>query len=378
MAHIVQYINNLKIQDDDDLILELEKDFKVIQNDSLFMLKYLLKMNSNETIRKTRGIILDKDTKKIISYPLEGKISLDMFKQNIKWEDIVIEESIDGTLINMYYYNNKWNYSTNSTLNASCYWNSKKSFKELFKETLRTYDFNKKILNKNYTYSFILCHPDTRNVTFYKKARIYHILSRNLVTGKEVSLNLNIPKPKILKLDDINNINCHSYKDLFSYCAKLPYNKEGVMLFSKDRTFRTKIKGKKHIMVRNIRGNHCNTYYTILESIRYNKNNRLNKLLKYFPEYKETYNTIKNKIMILQNELVKEYTEIKKLKNKDYNKQYKYKKAIKELHSQYIFLIKSYKPNIHTYKPNINDKKIYHYITKEINISYLVYLLSIV
>jgi len=376
MAHIIQYIKSLNHLHIDELLVELAKEFKIVQNDSLFMLKYLLKMNSNERIRKTRGIIIDKHTKKLVSYPLEGKISLDTFKSNIVWDDVVIEESIDGTLINMYYYNNKWNYSTNSTLHAKCYWNSKHTFKELFIKTLELYNFNKELLNKNYTYSFILCHPETRNVSVYNEPKIYHVLSRNVDTGKEVSLNLHIPKPKILKLDDINKIDCHSYKDLFTYCSFLHYNKEGVMLFSKDRLYRTKIKGKKHIMVRAIRGNHSNITYTILESIRYNSNNRTHKLLKYFPEYIDTYNTINKKIKLLSTELLHEYTEIKKNKNKNFRKTYKYNKAIKELHAQYIYLIKSYKPNIHSYKPNINSKKVSHYIIKEMNISYVIYLLS--
>jgi hypothetical protein len=376
MSHIINHIKKYNDIHIDDILVKLAKDFKIVQNESLCMLKYVNKMDSNDTIRKTRGIILDKQSKKIVSYPLEGKISLEVFKSLVDWKDVVIEESIDGTLINMYYYNNTWNYSTNSTLNANCYWNSKHSFKELFIDTLKLYNFNKEILNKNYTYSFILCHPETRNVSAYNEPKIYHILSRNLDTGKEICLNLHIPKPKILKLDEINKLHCYSYKDLFSYCSKLNYNKEGVMLFSKDRLYRTKIKGKNHIMVRNIRGNHSNIYYTILEAIRYNTHNRIQKFLKYFPEYITTYNTIKKKIDLLCSELLHEYTEIKKNKNKQFRNTYKYNKAIKELHSQYIFLIKSYKPTIHSYKPNINNKKVYHYITKEMDITYLVYLLS--
>ena len=376
MAHIEKYIKNNNNLNTEDLLDKLSSDFKIIQNDSVFMLKYLLKMNSKDFIRKTRGIIIDKDTYKIISYPLEGKISLEEFKKKNNWNDTVIEESIDGTLINMYYYNDKWNYSTNSTLNAKCYWTSKETFKELFLDTLKLYNFNINRLNKNYTYSFILCHPKTRNVSIYKTPKIYHILSRNLDTYKEVALNLNIPKPKILKLDNLNSIQCNSYEDLFKYCSKLDFNKEGIMLYSKNRQYRTKIKGKNHIKVRNIRGNHSNIIYTILECIRFNSNNKTHTFLKYYPEFKEVFNNTIEKLNVLEKELLHEYTEIKKLKNKEFQYSYKYKKTIKELHSQYIYLIKSYKQNIHNYKPNINKTKIKHYLYKEISIPHLVYLLS--
>ena len=380
MSHIKQYLaehtNNTNIYE------KLSTYFKVIDNNNICMLTYKKKKqltdltsDDKEFIRKTRGIIIDKYTKDIICYPLDGKIRLHEFKQKTKWDDIVIEESIDGTLINMYYYNDEWNISTNSTLDGHCFWTSNKSFKELFLETLSTYDFSLPQLNKNFTYSFILCHPEARNVTLYKKPKIYHILTRDLHTFNEINLNIGIPKPKILKLDNINRIQCHNYEDIIKYCSTLHFNYEGVMLYSKDRTYRTKIKGKRHIRVNNIRGNHSNIKYTIIDYIQSSKHN-IHTLLKYYPEYKEAYEMIIKKINIIKGEIIHIYNEKKKLKNNDFRYHTKYKRAIRELHNQYIYLIKNYKPTIHKYKPCINDKKVAHYLSKEIDTSYLVYLLS--
>ena len=279
MSHITNIMS--KYNNDASLYNELSTKFKLIDNDHAFMLRYLETKNDNDCIRKTRGIIVDKKTKKIICYPLEGKLPLHKFKTIVPWNEVVIEESIDGTLINMYYHNNKWNYSTRSTLDAECFWNCKQSFKELFIETFTQYKVNIDTLNTDFTYSFVLCHPKTRNVSLYKNPRIYHVLTRDLKTSHEINLHIGIPKPKILKLDEINNIRCNNYDDIIKYCSKLHFNFEGVMLYSKDRLYRTKVKGKNHIKVKNIRGNHSNIYYTILQYLKESSKNRINVLLKY-------------------------------------------------------------------------------------------------
>ena len=45
-----QAIKQIDHIDIDELLVILAKDFKIVQNDSIFMLKYLLKMNSNDII----------------------------------------------------------------------------------------------------------------------------------------------------------------------------------------------------------------------------------------------------------------------------------------------------------------------------------------
>ena len=147
------------------------------------------------------------------------------------------------------------------------------------------------------------------------------------------------------------------------------------MLYNRNRQYRTKIKGKKHIKVKNIRGNHSNITYTLLDCMRSSKNS-IKKLLRYYPEYTEQHKTLVTKIDLIKSELLHIYTETKKLKNKQFRYHTKYKRAIKELHNQYIYLIKNYKPSIHKYKPCINEKKVTHFVYKEIDISYMVYLLS--
>ena len=113
-----------------------------------------------------------------------------------------------------------------------------------------------------------------------------------------------------------------------------------------------------------------------MDYIRSSSTRTIKTLLRYYPEYQDTYETIMKKIDIIKEEIIHIYTEKKKLKHHDFQYHPKYKKAINDLHNQYIYLIKNYKPNIHKYKPRINHTKVAHYLHREINISYIVYLLS--
>ena len=89
-----------------------------IHNDTIIV-KYPknLKYSKHDYILKSRGIIIDFTNKKILNHSIEGCSDYNYFKDNFNWDDIVIEECIDGTLINVYY-NNKWCVSTKFCIDA--------------------------------------------------------------------------------------------------------------------------------------------------------------------------------------------------------------------------------------------------------------------
>ena len=89
-----------------------------IHNDTIIV-KYPknLRKSEDDYIRKSRGIIIDFTNKRILNRSIEGSIDYDTFKEKFPLEEIVIEECLDGTLINVYY-NNKWCVSTKFCVNA--------------------------------------------------------------------------------------------------------------------------------------------------------------------------------------------------------------------------------------------------------------------
>lgn len=79
---------------------------------------------------------------------------------------ICISEYIDGTLIKIYYYNEKWRISTSKNINAkSNFWVSKKSFYQLACEVIQeqynlTFEDFTKDFDPTYCYSFMIQHPE--------------------------------------------------------------------------------------------------------------------------------------------------------------------------------------------------------------------------
>ena len=66
----------------------------------------------------------------------------------------------DGTLINLYYHNDKWNFSTrNSTNIEEIIWKNDKTYKNIIDDVFKTHHFDINQLNKNHCYTITIQHP---------------------------------------------------------------------------------------------------------------------------------------------------------------------------------------------------------------------------
>jgi hypothetical protein len=345
--------NSLRSSDNNlDILYSLCLNVK--EKDDLLHISYNRNKSdmNNNLVKECRGIIYDKVDNKVISMSLKCKNTLEEFIENVAWKNCVIEESIDGTLINLYYHNNEWKICTKKTFDAKCRWCSDTSFNELFWEALKLETkFNMETLATNYCYSFILCDSRIRNVTKYVETYLYHISSIDITNFKEYDIDIGIIKPKLLKLDKFNSINCNGYNELLVKLDTFDYSKEGVMLYSKDRLYRTKIISKEYLKVKNIKGNYPIIDLRLVE-LRNDEENLLI-FLQYFPEYKEKLETIEKNIKNLEKLILRYYTLIKKQK-KQIDIPILLKKIIYELHGEYIKLISCYNQNPNKDKPSIN------------------------
>ena len=346
-----------------DLLNELNLNIK--KKDNLLNISYdrnISDMN-NDLVKECRGLIYDLDNKKVLSVSLKCKNTLEDFIENIKWKDCIVEESIDGTLIILYYNNSEWNVCTKKTFDGKCRWCSTKTFNELFWETLELYkSFNLDQLNKNFCYSFILCNSECRNITKYENPKLYHITSINLNDFNEYDEEIGIEKPKLLKYNSFNITGCSNYNELLLKLNNLDYSKEGYMLYNKERSFRTKLLGKSHIKVKNLKGLYPIIDLRLVELIK-EQPNVLKDFLYYFPEYTKKVEDIEISIKNIEKIILKYYTLVKK-NNIDTEIPDILKKIIYELHGEYIELMNNYNPVTHTYKPSINIHKVRNWLTK--------------
>jgi hypothetical protein len=193
---------NIKIKESSDNLILLYTDFVTNSFDC-------------ELEESCRNVIIEKDSLKLVAYG-QPKIKYNDYcivsELQLKEEPKVITESIEGTLLMLYYNNNKWSISTRKTIDAgNSYWKSTKSHLELFKECISNYDDFLLIHDINRIYLYVLVHFENKNLIDYSKRfgseykKAIFILSRD-VNSLEANFVYNINTQEF-------NLNEHNFKN---------------------------------------------------------------------------------------------------------------------------------------------------------------------
>lgn len=194
--------NNIKIKEDTetDRVL-LYTDFR-LDNSSL-----------TEIERACRSVIIDKSTLKIVCYTYNeiyyNEHAIDILKSIT---NPTIYECIEGTLLSVYNYKDKWYISTRKQLDISNnYLFNKQSYYNLLQEVVDPEELFTK-LNKSKRYYFVLVHHANKNIIDYTTKFndtnykfLYHVLTRD---------------------EEFNNMYEHEFKeDYMKYPEKLDNSK---------------------------------------------------------------------------------------------------------------------------------------------------------
>lgn len=316
----------------------------------------------NEISRNIRSIVVDKNTKRIVSLSPSKSFPLDEFiSQNSNFSDVIVEEFIEGTMINLFwdYYENKWEISTKTTIGGNVIFFSNKTFNKMFFETVDYCKLYFNDLNKSFSYSFVMQHPSNRIVTQFNNPSLYLIEAYNMEDNtfldvREILNNLinvnNIYTPSIL-------YNFSNYSDLVNYYIvnNEKSDKMGLIIRKKGSNIRTKIRNPNYEKIRMIRGNSSNLqfhYFTLM------KENKVEEFLKYYPEYIKKikkYTSINN---LFINNLYKNYISCYIKKNGKLNNFPKnYKTHMFFIHQIYLNQLK---PNKKVVKYDV----VYDYVKK--------------
>jgi len=334
MGHkFISYLDSLSedINESLDIIRKKKSNIVVKEFGNLVIFKYKKKYD-DLAIRMCRGLIMDKNSKKIVCQSNTGTLSFEEFISKVPINNCVIEENLEGTLINLYFYKNRWNVSTKFCINAE---NSKfrgnKSFRQYFDKLCK---IDKNRLDTNFTYSFLMQVPENKLVSNIRKRKLYHIETQNNVTGENIYFDIGINKPKILKLNDLNTLKIKSYRDLNRELIKLNWSERGFMLYSLDRKYRCSLINPAYEVPLELVKNQTDIKYIILNSTYYTNN--LIDLLYYFPEYEPLKTLVNDDVNNLSNKLFKLYKDTYCYKNNTVKEvPPKYKKILGDIHKLY-------------------------------------------
>lgn len=288
---------------------------------NLYLLKYEKTTDDsyydNPIIREARGIILEKDTNKIICYGLN---KFNKKPETLDLTDCTIEEAIEGTQIRLYYYNNEWISTTARRITAKrSKWNYVKTFYDLFKDVENYIDYEK--LDKNHTYTFIMKHIENRIVSNVTKNELIHIHTRDNETLQELDIDIGIKKPEQFN---------YTKDELLNKLKDLTFEVKGFVI--KDNDNRYMYHTENYDYVKNLKGNNYNDTYNYLYLL---QNNKLNEFISYFPENKLKFSTIKKTIDNLCTNIQQLYFK-KHVKKETIEIPNNYKDIIYKLHGKHL------------------------------------------
>jgi len=303
------------------------------EQDDIYLIKYDKESSdmNDDDVKQCRGLIVSKDGNKTLCYPPNKSVKLDELPN----DNIIYEEFLDGTMINLFYYNGEWRISTRSRYGAECNYFSDKTFKNLYEES-NNIDYN--LLETNCCYTFVLMHPENRIVKKYSSASISLVHVVDLSGEKPKILDLNDVKKKMdsvgLSLQYPKRLEFKTIKDSIDYVHNLDdYEIQGIVL--KSGNIRSKIRSTKYNKAKYLRGNTRNVkelYHTLRQ------NNHITEFLSIFPEYDEEFKKYQQEFFDRTTKLWDLYKKcyIKKTHDKLSTIPYEFRPICYELHGQYL------------------------------------------
>lgn len=306
--NILKFIENNS--DWEELLSKEPYNLKIVRDDNNVMLKYnqLTSDFSNSIVKECRGLIIQKDKENnfipvcvpFFKFMNAEEPNSDLDK--IDWKTASVQEKVDGSLMKVWYDNNKkkWMISTNGTIDAfkaslASDETELTSYGELFLKCLDNakadISFQKltSMLEQNKTYMFEMVSPYNRIVIDYNKPKLYFLGSRDNNTLQEYTpyqegkILAYFDTPKIYKLN--------SYEEVKKAANELPWNEEGYVVC--DRFFnRVKIKSPEYVMAHYTRTNGVITKERLMNII---LENEIDEFLVYASEYKDKLYYLKNK-----------------------------------------------------------------------------------
>ena len=257
-------------------------------------------------------------------------------------ETICITETIEGTMINLFYdfHNKTWEIATKNAIGGRYWYFSRPdkndatkplTFRDMFMDAIGEKDFvnlNQTLLvsklPKNYCYSFVLQHPENHIVLDIVEPRVYLVAVYEICESRAKYLPLPYVEnlPYIRELLDANiiytpttiqyseHLHHHSERKVatfdqslcergfaqsprnyvqlelhLNYCASYSHMM-GLTLIDTETGDRMKLENQQYNYKKSLRGNHPNLQYQYLCLLRIQK---IPEFLKYFPIYREHF-----------------------------------------------------------------------------------------
>ena len=291
---------------------KLEKEFAIsFKQHSLYSNLYLFKYSQidspmdQEIVQASRGIILDKfNDWQIVSYTYDKFFNIsEGLAAKVDWSTAQVQEKLDGSLCQLYYYNKEWHIATSGTPDALGEVNGYGiTFKDLFWKVWIELGYKLPTI-MNICYAFELCTPYNRVVVPYKKNRLVLHGARELSNMQEI-------KPK--SIADLYGWECIQKFEanvLETIDILDPMKQEGYVVV--DANFnRVKVKSPKYVTL-----HHAFDGMTPRRMLEIIQKNESDEFLSYFQEFRELYDKVKDRFIALVDNTKETYDQFRDIEN---------------------------------------------------------------
>jgi len=351
-------VNNLEI-------LKLNKIESRTSNNSTYKVvrydKNFLSIDLIPTYGLCRSVIINSKNK-VVGFAPPKSISSEQFiqKYSENTPGVVFEEFVEGTMVNVFWDDSiglegGWEIATRNTVGAtSSFYKSKqsKTFRDMFLEASYENNMSFNLLDKKYSYSFVVQHPENRIVVPFKNPQLYLVAVYSIVNDNNGIIVEAHDSQQFKESFSTTSVkfpyyyNFHTYSDLIENCASMNtrYDCVGVVLHNKLTGERSKIRNPVYEQIRNLRGNQPKLQYQYL-SLR--KEGKVGEFLKFYPESKKEFSGFRDQVHLFTDTLFANYVScyIKKERPlKEFSEQYRthmfniHQKFINELREKKHFV----------------------------------------
>ena len=291
--------------------------------DNLDLYHFSGNIPENNEDSEYRGIIKHGDKTIVKTFPFTPEISIDnnidIISSNTLFNEIINSSfktftSYEGSLLRLFYYNDKWYLCTHKKLDASTSkWGSKLTYRDLFNTCLNSININTleeytEKLNKSLTYVFLIRTFNENRIVCrnYIEPKAYTIGAFNNITFEFIfnldnALNESLFEcPEILELNNLNDISNHVNNiDIYKTQGVILINQNGKSLKLLNKKYNELFllrKNQPSVLFRYIQlykeVADKSTEYSVLESYR----ELYNEHIDLFNDYHETIKHIANNI----------------------------------------------------------------------------------
>jgi len=276
--------------------------YKLIKYD-----KDILSRDYESSYGLCRSIISNEDNQ-IVCYSPPKSIDRNVFvnKYPVLDSNFIVEELVEGTMINMFYNKGHWEISTKGVIGANTRFfktSDKTNFRKMFFDTFFNSGLTYEMFDTKYCYSFVLQHPHNRIVVPFTEPSLKLIAVYHIETNEEGDFVVNVIDKYNYWLNNLNSsmvlvndtYEILPYEKLDEKYASMntSYDILGYVVYNTTTGERMKMRNPMYEEVKALRGNQTKLQFQYL-SLR--SQGKVKDYLKYYPESKRDFSKYRDDV----------------------------------------------------------------------------------